>query len=241
MRVDLREPLAADGGTLELKIDWSFVVPEYGADRMGRLAVEGGTVYELAQWYPRMVVFDDVNGWNALPYLGQGEFYLQFGTFEVAITVQIVKAGPFADVEVLEAVAAPDELRGLRSPHIFQKDELARPFLNEEVQVAVAVDVDELRAGHDEAAQKGVVHRQPVGGDHRKGRDLALERIGERTDLGHAIRRTGVGFELKNRVSLGGFPLVHALGVAQRWRDLGETVEWDAIDLYYRVQATLPF
>ncbi len=61
------------------------------------------------------------------------------------------------------------------------------------------------------------------------------------SDVGDAIRRTGVGFELKNRVSLGGFPLVHAVGVAQRWRDLGATVEWDTIDLYYRVQATLPF
>ena len=87
LRIDLREPLADGGGTLAIKIDWSFVVPEYGADRMGRLDVEGGTVYELAQWYPRMVVFDDVNGWNALPYLGQGEFYLEFGTFEVDITV----------------------------------------------------------------------------------------------------------------------------------------------------------
>ena len=87
MRIDLQAPLADNGGTLELEIDWSFVVPEYGADRMGRLGVEGGTVYELAQWYPRMVVFDDVNGWNPLPYLGQGEFYLEFGTFEVDITV----------------------------------------------------------------------------------------------------------------------------------------------------------
>jgi hypothetical protein len=87
LRLDLAAPLADNGGSLQIEIDWSFVVPEYGADRMGRLDVEGGTVYELAQWYPRMVVFDDVNGWNALPYLGQGEFYLEFGTFEVAITV----------------------------------------------------------------------------------------------------------------------------------------------------------
>jgi len=87
MRLDLQAPLAANGASLAIKIDWSFVVPEYGADRMGRLDVEGGTVYELAQWYPRMVVFDDVNGWNALPYLGQGEFYLEFGTFEVDIFV----------------------------------------------------------------------------------------------------------------------------------------------------------
>ena len=61
------------------------------------------------------------------------------------------------------------------------------------------------------------------------------------SDVGEAVRRTGVGFELKNRVSLGGFPLVHAVGVAQQWDDLGETVDWDAIDLYYRVQAALPF
>ncbi len=87
MRVDLRDALAPDGGTLQLQIGWSFVVPEYGADRMGRLDVEGGTVYEIAQWYPRVVVFDDVNGWNPLPYLGQGEFYLEYGDFDVAITV----------------------------------------------------------------------------------------------------------------------------------------------------------
>lgn len=60
-------------------------------------------------------------------------------------------------------------------------------------------------------------------------------------DFEDAVRRTGVGFELKNRISLGDFPLVHALGIAQRWRDVGRTVEWDALDLYYRVQATLPF
>lgn len=60
-------------------------------------------------------------------------------------------------------------------------------------------------------------------------------------DLDGAIRRTGVGFEIKNRVRLGGFPLVHAVGVAQRWRDVGERLEWDRLDLHYRIQASLPF
>ena len=69
--------------------------------------------------------------------------------------------------------------------------------------------------------------------------DAALVWTGD--DVGNAIRRTGVGFELKNAVRLGGFPLVHALGVAQQWDDLGRTVEWDTVDLYYRIQATLPF
>jgi len=85
--VPLDEPLAADGGTLEVTIDWSFRIPDFGADRHGILDVEQGTVYQLAQWYPRMYVYDDVHGWNPLPYLGQGEYYLEYGTFEVNITV----------------------------------------------------------------------------------------------------------------------------------------------------------
>jgi hypothetical protein len=85
--VPLEAPLAAEGGTLELTIDWQFTIPEFGADRHGILDVEQGTVYQLAQWYPRMYVFDDVHGWNSLPYLGQGEYYLEYGTFDVNITV----------------------------------------------------------------------------------------------------------------------------------------------------------
>lgn len=87
MRITLDEPLPANGGQLELSLDFGFTIPEYGADRMGRYDAEQGTVYELAQWYPRMYTFDDVNGWNVLPYLGQGEYYLEYGTFELDITV----------------------------------------------------------------------------------------------------------------------------------------------------------
>ncbi len=87
MRISLAEPLAANGGSLQIQLDWSFTLPQYGADRHGRLDVAQGTVYQLAQWYPRMYVYDDVHGWNPLPYLGQGEYYLEFGTFEINITV----------------------------------------------------------------------------------------------------------------------------------------------------------
>jgi hypothetical protein len=85
--VPLDEPLAAAGGTLSLSIEWSFQIPDFGADRHGILDVEQGTVYQLAQWYPRMYVYDDVHGWNHLPYLGQGEYYLEYGTFELNVTV----------------------------------------------------------------------------------------------------------------------------------------------------------
>ena len=81
-RVDLAEPLAP-GKTATFDIAWHFLIPEHGADRMGR----DGALYELAQWYPRMAVYDDVRGWNTEPYLGQGEFYLDYGDYNLAITV----------------------------------------------------------------------------------------------------------------------------------------------------------
>ena len=82
MRLDLPHPLAP-GGTAMLAMRWQFRVPEHGSDRMAR----EGELYEIAQWHPRMAVYDDVSGWNTLPYIGQGEFYRELGDFDVAITV----------------------------------------------------------------------------------------------------------------------------------------------------------
>lgn len=86
MKINLSNPLKANGGTIQLTINYSFAVPEYGTDRMGRLDTKNGWVYEIAQWYPRMCVYDDVIGWNTLPYLGAGEFYLDYGDIDYTIT-----------------------------------------------------------------------------------------------------------------------------------------------------------
>jgi hypothetical protein len=82
MRIDLPRPLAP-GGALDLELVWHFPVPDYGAGRMGR----DGSFYEIAQWYPRLAVYDDVRGWNHEPYIGAGEFYLEYGSFDVSLTV----------------------------------------------------------------------------------------------------------------------------------------------------------
>ncbi len=86
MRVDLPKALKATGGVANIRIEYSFIIPEYGTDRLGRLNTKNGWIYEVAQWYPRMCVYDNVYGWNTLPYLGQGEFYLEYGNFEYSIT-----------------------------------------------------------------------------------------------------------------------------------------------------------
>ena len=87
MKIYLPKPLAANGGKIYLNINFSFTSPDYGSDRMGVLETKNGRIFNLAQWYPRMCVYDDVSGWNTLPYLGAGEFYLEYGTYDVHINV----------------------------------------------------------------------------------------------------------------------------------------------------------
>ncbi len=79
MQVKLRDSLKALGSKIQIRIDYSFEIPQNGTDRMGRLQTNHGWIYEIAQWYPRMEVYDDVTGWNTIPYLGASEFYLDYG------------------------------------------------------------------------------------------------------------------------------------------------------------------
>jgi hypothetical protein len=85
MQVFLPQDLNPNGGTIKLKMEFSFISPDFGSDRMGVLETKNGKIFTMAQWYPRMCVYDDVKGWNSLPYLGAGEFYLEYGDFDVTI------------------------------------------------------------------------------------------------------------------------------------------------------------
>ncbi|WP_073362709.1 M1 family metallopeptidase [Flavobacterium fontis] len=86
MQIKLPQGLAGNGSKIRIKMDFSFVSPDYGSDRMGVLETKNGRIFTMAQWYPRMCVYDDVRGWNTHPYQGAGEFYLEYGDFEVSIT-----------------------------------------------------------------------------------------------------------------------------------------------------------
>jgi len=82
MIVVLPSALMPDASTT-LSVDWQFDIP--GADnfRMG----QDGEVYYLGYWYPHLAVYDDVSGWSAQPYLGDGEFYMGYADYDVSITV----------------------------------------------------------------------------------------------------------------------------------------------------------
>ncbi|HIA38072.1 MAG TPA: M1 family peptidase [Planctomycetes bacterium] len=85
--LELPKPLIGSGGKFSFEIEWSFVIPKNVFRRFGMKKYKKGYVYELAQWIPQVAVYDDVNGWNTLPYLGSGEFYTNFGDYDVEITV----------------------------------------------------------------------------------------------------------------------------------------------------------
>ena len=86
MQVFLPQELNSKGETVKIKMEFSFISPNEGSDRMGVLETKNGKIFTIAQWYPRMCVYDDIKGWNTNPYLGASEFYLEYGDFDVKIT-----------------------------------------------------------------------------------------------------------------------------------------------------------
>jgi hypothetical protein len=130
MRVDLPRALPS-GQTVELQVNWQFPIPEYGAGRMGR----DGPLYEIAQWYPRLAVYDDVRGWNHEPYIGAGEFYLEYGRFDVSLTLPasyvVAATGTLRNPEVVLTPAQRNRLslaRGSTKPvAIITSDEAGKP------------------------------------------------------------------------------------------------------------------
>ena len=82
MRIRLPKPLPP-GGTADFAFDWKLRVPPDGAPRGG----QDGEVYFMNYWYPQMAVYDDVNGWQIDQYLGNAEFYMGYGNYDVSLTV----------------------------------------------------------------------------------------------------------------------------------------------------------
>ncbi len=84
--IHLATPIAAHGtGTIE--VEWNFAVPRSDGVRGIRMGRWGDSLYQVAQWYPRVAVYDDLRGWDTDPYLGPSEFYNNLGHFDVQLDV----------------------------------------------------------------------------------------------------------------------------------------------------------
>ncbi|WP_036113924.1 MULTISPECIES: M1 family metallopeptidase [Luteibacter] len=86
MQIRLPEAVSAKGGKVSVTIEYSYDLPGDFGGRTGFAPSKNGNIYEMAQWYPRMCVYDDQRGWDTAPYLNS-EFYLEYGDFNYAITV----------------------------------------------------------------------------------------------------------------------------------------------------------
>lgn len=91
MRVDLPQPLKS-GESFQFSVDWSFNIHDRVGFIGGRPGYEffpkdGNYLYTMAEWFPRLAVYSDFQGWQNKQFLGSGEFALTFGDYEVHITV----------------------------------------------------------------------------------------------------------------------------------------------------------
>ena len=89
MRIDLPQPLAPRS-QVSFAIEWNYAINNArevgGRTGYERFEKDGNSIYEIAQWFPRMAAYTDVNGWQHKQYLGGGEFTLEFGDYVVSIT-----------------------------------------------------------------------------------------------------------------------------------------------------------
>src|SRR5215217_3087693 len=82
MRVRLPKPLPP-GESASFDFAWRLRIPPDGAPRGG----QDGETWYINYWYPQMAVYDDVDGWQTDPYLGNAEFYMGYGNYDVALTL----------------------------------------------------------------------------------------------------------------------------------------------------------
>ncbi|MBL9119219.1 MAG: M1 family metallopeptidase [Phycisphaerae bacterium] len=137
MRIDLPTPLKP-GATIEFEIEYSFPILNSKVQR-GRSCYEllpetDYPIYEIAQWFPRLAPYTDVNGWQHKQFLGSGEFTLEFGDYEVEI-----------DVPDHYVVAAPGELQN--------PDVALTAAQRERLATARSADTPTFVVTHDEAVE----------------------------------------------------------------------------------------
>ncbi|RZA32047.1 MAG: M1 family peptidase [Lysobacteraceae bacterium] len=121
MRIDLPQPLKA-GARVSFNLAWTFNIPE--ANVVGRRTGfekfdDGNDIYLSAQWFPRMAAYYDVKGWQNKQYMGDGEFTLEFGDYDVQLTVPadhvVASTGELQNADAVLTAAQRERLRQARS------------------------------------------------------------------------------------------------------------------------------
>ncbi len=157
---------------MSFNVAWHFNIPEMNVlgRRMGfERFKDGNDIYEIAQWFPRMAAYYDAAGWQNEQYLGDGEFTLEFGDYDVAITV------PGDHI-----VAATGELQN--AGEVLTQHPARAPAAGENRRQAG----DDRVAGRSAGNRKGPRHQQPNLALQRQERARLRVRVEPQVHLGCA-------------------------------------------------------
>ena len=126
LRIDLEQAVAGNGGETSVFIEWSFPMAEAnvvggrsGYECFTQPGEDGNCIFEGAQWFPRLAVYSDYEGWHNKAFLGSGEFTLEFGDYKVALTVPadhvVAASGVLQNPETVLSAAQRNRLEQARS------------------------------------------------------------------------------------------------------------------------------
>ncbi len=112
MQIRLPQPMAPKGSVIKIHIKYHYQIPGVWGGRNSWGMSKQGEIYDTAQWYPRMCVYDDLRGWDTLPYIGS-EFYLEYGHFDYFVTVpsEMIVAGSGELVNPKDVLTATEVTR----------------------------------------------------------------------------------------------------------------------------------
>ncbi|MCA8960599.1 MAG: aminopeptidase, partial [Planctomycetes bacterium] len=122
MRVDLPQPLEP-GGTFRFQIDWGYAINDakkiWARTGYEYFQSDDNYIYEIAHWFPRLAAYTDVNGWQNKQFLGSGEFTLEFGDYDVRITVPadhvVAATGTLQNADEVLTTTQRERLRAART------------------------------------------------------------------------------------------------------------------------------
>ncbi|UOX34361.1 M1 family metallopeptidase [Flavobacterium sediminilitoris] len=141
MRINLAKPLQSKG-KFTFSIKWWYNINNYQVDG-GRSGYEefedGNRLYVIAQFYPRMAVYSDVEGWQNMQFWGRGEFALTFGNYDVNITVP--------SDHILEATGAHQNRKDVFTAEQMKRWELAENTFDKPVLIVTQEEAEKAEKG----------------------------------------------------------------------------------------------
>jgi len=158
MRVNLTEPLKP-GAKMEFTMEWTFNIHDRMSFIGGRPGYEyfekdGNYLYTMAEWFPRMAVYSDFQGWQNKQFMGKGEFALTFGDYKVKITVP-------AD-HMVGATGVLQNPRSVLSPTELQRWEEAKKSYDKPVIIRNQSEAEKLEKGRSKDKKSWIYHAENV-------------------------------------------------------------------------------